>query len=165
MISARASDGYQRGLPQRVDAQVQALWATLAIDWQIGYINPPPAFSAASQRVRRPTEILGQGNGTCLDLALMLAACLEFIGLRPVLILSPGHAYAGWWRDEAATVEYIARRPPPAAAERGVPSGAPLVDEHGRRPFPPQRKFGLDDRQGQTWRCGRGGGTRRFGRG
>src|SRR5262249_34162447 len=32
------------------------------------------------------------------DLALLLAACLEYIGINPVLFLIDGHAFPGYWR-------------------------------------------------------------------
>lgn len=85
-----------------VDTQVRAIWSSLLHDYRIGYINPPPTFTAHSQRLRRPTDVLEGGHGTCIDLALLLAACLEYIGLRPVLFLIRGHAFPGYWRSEAA---------------------------------------------------------------
>jgi hypothetical protein len=35
-------------------------------------------------------------------LALLLAACLEYIDVFPVIFLSKGHAYLGYWRSEAS---------------------------------------------------------------
>jgi len=98
-------DGYQWSLPERVDTQVQAIWATLSLEWQLGYINPPPSFTTQSQRLRRPSVVLEGSAGTCLDLALLFAACLEYVDIDPILILANGHAYVGWWRQEFATDE------------------------------------------------------------
>jgi hypothetical protein len=102
-------DGYQ-GLGSRVDddpctsvdLQAQALWAALTWDIGLAYVNPPPTYTAAAQRVRSPSAVLEERRGTCLDLALLLAACWERIGLRPVLLLLKGHALPGYWRSEAA---------------------------------------------------------------
>lgn len=102
-------DGYQ-GLGLRpgddhcvaVDLQTQALWATLTWDIGLAYVNPPPTYTAAAQRVRSPTAVLDERRGTCIDLALLLAACWERIGLRPVILLLKGHALPGYWRSEAA---------------------------------------------------------------
>lgn len=102
-------DGYQ-GLGIRdgedpcaaVDLQVQALWAALAWDLGLAYVNPPPTYTAAAQRVRSPSAVLEERRGTCIDLALLLAACWERIGLRPVLLLLKGHALPGYWRSERA---------------------------------------------------------------
>ncbi|MCX6854722.1 MAG: hypothetical protein NTV80_07430 [Verrucomicrobia bacterium] len=95
-----AFDGYQSGDAELVDLQVQALWATIVQDWNLGYINPPPTFSARSQRLRPPTAIYAERAGTCIDLALLLAACMEHIGLEPLLMLCPGHALVGYCRTE-----------------------------------------------------------------
>jgi hypothetical protein len=38
--------------------------------------------------------------GTCLDLALTYASCLEQAGLHPVLVLTEGHALVGVWLTE-----------------------------------------------------------------
>ncbi len=85
-----------------IDTQVRAIWSSLLHDYRIGYINPPPTFTAYSQRLRRPSDVLEGGHGTCIDLALLLAACLEYIGMRPVLFLIRGHAFPGYWRSEAS---------------------------------------------------------------
>jgi len=102
-------DGYQ-GLGIRagddpgiaVDLQAQALWAALTWDIGLAYVNPPPTYTAAAQRVRSPSAVLEERRGTCIDLALLLAACWERIGLRPVILLLKGHALPGYWRSEAA---------------------------------------------------------------
>jgi hypothetical protein len=98
-------DGYQSvtGVtnPQldNVDMQVRAIWAALVNEFKLLYINPPPAYSKQSQRLRTPSEILESGSGTCIDLALLLAACLEYIEVYPVLVLLTGHCFVGYWRN------------------------------------------------------------------
>src|SRR5205823_8393771 len=37
--------------------------------------------------------------GTCLDLALLMAACLEQAGLHPLVVFTEGHAFAGVWLE------------------------------------------------------------------
>uniref|UniRef100_UPI00097CB514 hypothetical protein n=1 Tax=Pelomonas sp. KK5 TaxID=1855730 RepID=UPI00097CB514 len=88
---------------REVDLQVQAIWATLLHDWQLGYINPPPSYSSRldSQRLRTPSTILGNRSGTCIDLALLFAACLELIDVHPVVFLLHGHALPGYWRHHS----------------------------------------------------------------
>ena len=82
-----------------VDHQVAAIWRSL-LDRNLGYINPPPAYTLLSQRLRTPSRILEGGRGTCIDLALLLAACLEYIDVYPVIFLLQGHAFPGYWRSE-----------------------------------------------------------------
>ncbi len=92
-------DAYQAP-PDMVDLQVRALWVALSRDCNIRYINPPPTYTKASQRLRRPGEIVATRQGTCLDLALLFSACLEWIGVYPVIFLINGHAFPGYWRSE-----------------------------------------------------------------
>lgn len=107
-------EGYQLALKddedslRGVDRQVEALWATLLHDWRLGYINPPPAYSGAldSQRLRTPSMVHGNRSGTCIDLALLFAACLELIDIYPVIFLLEGHALPGWWRHPDYRLEY-----------------------------------------------------------
>lgn len=101
---AAGFDGYQSVDPEavdpaaNVDRQVQALWYAIVYKVPASYINPPPTYTLASQRIRTPTEVTGGGYGTCIDLALMLAACLEAVEIHPVVFLLHDHAFAGYWR-------------------------------------------------------------------
>jgi hypothetical protein len=84
----------------RVDLQVKAIWSTLSFQYDIAYINPPPTYSPRAQRLRTPTEILRSKAGTCIDLALLFAACLELIDIYPVIVLYSGHANVGYFRGD-----------------------------------------------------------------
>jgi hypothetical protein len=84
-----------------VDAQVRALWSALIYENSIGYINPPPTFTDYSQRLRSPSEIIEGRRGTCIDTTLLLAACLEYVEIYPVIFLLKGHAFVGYWRSDA----------------------------------------------------------------
>lgn len=102
-----------------VDRQVEAIWAALLHDWQLGYVNPPPSYSAAldsqrlrlpaldSQRLRLPSTVWEHRSGTCIDLALLFAACLEYVDIHPVVFLLEGHALPGWWRHPDFRDEYL----------------------------------------------------------
>ncbi|MCG8486258.1 MAG: hypothetical protein MI756_02190 [Chromatiales bacterium] len=82
-----------------VDIQVRTIWTALVLDHRLQYINPPPSYYAKAQRVRSPSEVLRRSHGTCIDLTLLLAACLEYIEIHPVLFLIEGHAFPGYWRS------------------------------------------------------------------
>jgi hypothetical protein len=103
---AQGFDGYQSvdAAPDdpaaALEPQVRAIWYALQHDYALRYINPPPTFTESSQRLRTPTDVLTEGRGTCIDLALLLAACFELIGLHPVVFLLTGHAFVGYWTDE-----------------------------------------------------------------
>jgi hypothetical protein len=121
-----------------VDAQVQAIWTALVNEYRLQYINPPPAYSERTQRLRTPSDILASNTGTCIDLALLLASCLEYIDIYPVVVLLTGHAFVGYWRSEEAHEEFVSVKTiPPAVAAVGSraarETGLPYVDRYGWR--------------------------------
>ena len=104
-------DGYQAGFSGNADdavaLQTRAIWAALQYTMRLDYVNPPPTYTNASQRLRTPEEILRAHRGTCIELALLLASCWEHVGIFPVIFLTSGHAFAGYWTSEAARLEFI----------------------------------------------------------
>jgi len=111
--STAGFDGYQ-GVDHKakdpyltVDLQVKAIWSALSFDMALGYINPPPTFTDSSQRLRTPSDVINGKRGTCIDLALLLSACLEYIGIYPALFLLSDHAFPGYWRSEKARDEFL----------------------------------------------------------
>jgi len=91
-----AIDGYVAGNRQRSWELASAIWSALA-GHGLTYVLPPASFERSGQKVRSPADILGRRTGTCLDLALLYAACLEQAGLNSVLVLTQGHAFVGLW--------------------------------------------------------------------
>lgn len=102
-------EGYQALDPKAdeeftdIDLQVQAIWSAIVHEMRLGYINPPPAYTSEldSQRLRTPSTIERYHSGTCLDLALFFAACLESVEIYPVIFLLNDHAFPGYWRSNA----------------------------------------------------------------
>lgn len=88
--------GYQTENPNTVRRQMAAIYAALQ-ETGITYIMPPASFENVGQRVRLPHTVLEQKMGTCIDLSVLYAACLEAVGLHPILFLTPGHAFCGCW--------------------------------------------------------------------
>ncbi len=101
-------DGYRARRKARTWELAEAIWAAIA-DRRIAYVLPPASFEQAGQKVRGPSEVLERKVGTCLDLSLLYAACLEQAGLNPVLVLTAGHAFVGLWLQDddfaSATVD------------------------------------------------------------
>lgn len=123
---AAGFDGYQQATLKDVapvDAQVQALWYSIVYRVPASYINPPPTYAIASQRIRTPSEIVGGGFGTCIDLALMLASCLEAIEIHAVIFVLADHAFPGYWRSEAARNTFC-RNIASSASHPGTPANA-----------------------------------------
>ena len=89
-----------------VDLQVRAIWSALLYDFQLHYVNPPPSYSASNQRLRTPSDVVRGRRGTCIDLALLLSACLEYVDIYPVVFLLTGHAFPGYWRSDRLHDDY-----------------------------------------------------------
>ena len=85
-----------------LDTQLRSIWGALQYNCRLEYANPPPSYTKNVQRVRNPEEILRSKRATCLELSLLLAACWEHIGIYPVIFLTKGHAFAGYWTSENA---------------------------------------------------------------
>jgi len=114
-----ALNGYQSGNRQRVLLEVAAIYKALAA-WKISYIGAPASFEESGQKIRFPSQIIHDGFGTCLDLALLFAACFEAIGLHPFVFIQDGHAFAGCW---------LAERTLPDAACEDIQTIRKLADE------------------------------------
>ena len=99
-------DAYQSKNVNRVLKQVAAVYAVLQSE-NIVYAVPPASFATIGQRVRLCDTVMQQRMGTCLDLTLMYAACLEAIGLRPILVLQKGHIFCGAWLEELSFPEAV----------------------------------------------------------
>jgi hypothetical protein len=149
-------EGYQLADPadedslRGVDRQVEAIWATLLHDWRLGYINPPPTYSGTldSQRLRMPSTVLQHRAGTCIDLALLFAACLELIDVYPVVFLLDGHALPGWWRHPSFRDEYFEmpgdnfNEIVPASSSENTVANAQVVAWHtGKASWPEVRRW------------------------
>lgn len=98
-----ALDGYQTKDRARALAMTQALYEALQATG-VTYINPPASFERAGQKIRTPSQVIGQ-LGTCLDLSVVLCALLEQAGLRPLLVLVQGHAFVGVWLTDMSVSE------------------------------------------------------------
>ena len=93
-----AIDGYEQG-PKRVWELASALWSAV-LQKKLHYALPPASFEHTGQKVRSPGQVLDAGLATCLDLALLFAACLEQANLNPVLVFTRGHAFVGVWLNK-----------------------------------------------------------------
>jgi len=103
--------GYQR--PDYTRRQLEALFQTLRRrEYALDYTVPGPlvytgdAQPPSGQRVRLPHDILRYRRATCYDLVLLLAACVEQVGLRPLIVLAVNHAVLGVWNNAADYDQY-----------------------------------------------------------
>ena len=99
-----AFSGYQSRSGGQTRAMIAAIYQAI-IDADIGYIAPPSSYETQGQKVRSADQLLEHRLGTCLDLALLLAACAEAAGLNPLIIMTEGHAFMGVWASEDSFAE------------------------------------------------------------
>ena len=99
-------DGYQSQDPNRVLSQAAAIFTAIK-EQAIAYVVPPASFERVGQRVRLCDMVLQQKLGTCLDLTLLYASCLEAVGLHPLLITTVGHIFTGVWLEEKMFPECV----------------------------------------------------------
>ncbi|HUR37237.1 MAG TPA: hypothetical protein VM009_05430, partial [Terriglobales bacterium] len=64
----------------------------------LSYVKSSTTFGRnlnVTQRVRMPHESLNQSSANCIDASVMFASLFENLGMDPVVVLVPGHAYVG----------------------------------------------------------------------
>lgn len=93
--------------------QVEAIFDELK-ERGVSYVMDPEAASEMgfAQRTRLPSDVLTSKNAQCLEGAILFATLMEAIGLEPIIVRIPGHAFAGWH-----------------SAKDGIPDGTPLFVE------------------------------------
>lgn len=105
LSASDALSGYQSGEWLENDRtrpwlMAQAISEALGQDLQLGYMAPSPSFENRGQKIVLPQGIVQHRMGTCLDLSLLLAGCLERAGLNAVIFLTQGHAFVGFWQRQ-----------------------------------------------------------------
>jgi hypothetical protein len=141
--------------PERAMIIAQALYGCLQERYAIAYGREPRTYAPDWQRVRFPGEIVRSLEGTCIDLALLMAACLENRHLSPViLIIQTGvgiwHALVGCWTGEPMMSEVMEWNGP--AVKGWVEKGALLLLDsvgfargaHADRSFNDCRRIGKE---------------------
>ena len=89
-------NGYQKQDTARILAEAAAIYGAIAKSG-ITYSNPPASFERTGQKIRLPEQMFDFRLGTCLDLAVLYAGCLELAGLHPLVVLIQGHAFVAIW--------------------------------------------------------------------
>jgi hypothetical protein len=82
---------------QATMAQAKAIYRALQ-ERGVSYVKSSITFgdhTSVSERVRMPFESLKQVSANCIDGAVMYAALFENLGMDPVIVLVPGHAFLG----------------------------------------------------------------------
>jgi hypothetical protein len=77
--------------------QARAIYRALQ-EHGISYVKSSTTFGQhldVSERVRFPGESLRRISANCIDGVVMYAALFENLGMDPIVVLVPGHAYVG----------------------------------------------------------------------
>ncbi|MGE0396245.1 MAG: tol-pal system YbgF family protein [Kofleriaceae bacterium] len=77
--------------------QIKALYEELK-SRGVSYVMDPnvTADQVFVQRTRLPAEVLATTNAQCLEGTLLFATLFEAIGIKPIIVIVPGHAFVGW---------------------------------------------------------------------
>jgi hypothetical protein len=128
-------NGYQAWAqkPDYPDRQVQAVFQTLRdARYGIRYASPPGGVLTdrgryTGQVVRTHSEVIQHRLGTCHDLALLMAAPTEHIGLYPLIIILQNHTFFGFWASASAQNAFWREQKPMDSAVSGsIASGEKL---------------------------------------
>jgi hypothetical protein len=86
-----------RNLETQVRAQAEAVFQALKRS-RISYVSSIYTFGnypGETQRIRLPRETLSLSNANCIDVSVVFASAMENLGIQPVIVIVPGHAFAG----------------------------------------------------------------------
>jgi hypothetical protein len=84
-------------LPAQVRAQAAAVFAAMRRSG-ISYVSSIYSFGSypgETQRIRLPRETLELSNANCIDVSVAFASAMENLGMKPVIVIVPGHAFTG----------------------------------------------------------------------
>lgn len=88
-MPGRSLSGYKGD----VDSQVKAIYEAVQ-DLGVSYVSSLLSFTpGTAQRVRLPYESINEKSGNCADGAILFASLFENLGMEPVIIIIPGHAF------------------------------------------------------------------------
>jgi len=97
--------GYNEGKANLNDVllQVKAIWAALK-NRKMTYSSitdtTPSAAGAGVQYVRFIDESIRSTQANCVDGSVLMASILKKIGIKPLLVLVPGHCYLAFWTND-----------------------------------------------------------------
>lgn len=90
--------GYDEGnaTASEVRAQVDAIFDTLQYDYRLHYAADNIPFDR-DQLIQLPKDVLAMGApvGMCVETTAILASAVERLGMRPSIVIVPGHAFLG----------------------------------------------------------------------
>ncbi|MGC2696467.1 MAG: hypothetical protein WA738_11815 [Candidatus Angelobacter sp.] len=84
-------------MENQVRAQAKAVFQAMRRSG-ISYVSSIYTFGnypGETQRIRLPRETLELSNANCIDVSVAFASAVENLGMKPVIVIVPGHAFTG----------------------------------------------------------------------
>ena len=83
---------------EKTNLQVKALYDYLNDKSGISYVNQAFnfGFNTGAQRVVLPDRVVKAKTGNCIDLTVLFSSLMEGMGITPLVMLMPGHAFLAW---------------------------------------------------------------------
>ena len=82
------------GTEEDVYCQMASLFAAMSDYYEIAYIASTESYHTSNaQTVRLPEEVIMEKSGLCIETVAVMAAAMENLGMEPVVIFIPGHAW------------------------------------------------------------------------
>jgi hypothetical protein len=102
LVPGRRLPGYEdwkdeAGQEHETRIEARAIYATLQRQ-RLSYVKSSLTFGSntdISERIRTPRESIAASSANCIDAAVLFASAFENLGMEPVIVLVPGHAYVG----------------------------------------------------------------------
>jgi len=98
--------GYQTYSGMTQDASVRSQVAVIYQALQarkILYVNTP--FSpTGGQRIKYPSDVMHDKSANCIEGAFLFSSALEALGIEPLVVVIPSHAFVGWHTWNNTTV-------------------------------------------------------------
>jgi hypothetical protein len=84
-----------------VRQQVKAVYRALQ-SLNIAYVSNPVSIGGG-QKIKFPSEVVSTQSANCIEGVVLMASALEAIGLEPLIVFTPRHAFIGWktWKDSS----------------------------------------------------------------
>ncbi len=86
-----------RNLERDVRAQARAVFNALKQS-RLSYVSSIYTFGnypGETERIRLPRETLNLNNANCIDVSVVFASAMENLGMQPLIVVVPGHAFVG----------------------------------------------------------------------
>lgn len=82
------------GTEDDVVCQLASIFAAMEDYYGIRYVAAPESYQASNaQNTKLPEDVILGGQGLCIETVVLVASALENLGMEPVIVIIPGHAW------------------------------------------------------------------------